>query len=146
MIYSTSTKYAVIALIELANRQDEQPVQVKEISEATNIPRYFLAKLVQTLVKAGILKSTKGRGGGLQFALPCSQVTIADVVKAIDGQRALQNCIFGLQSCNGDRGCPMHSMWGPIRAQIISFLENTTVADLVFTGSEEGGRKVAESQ
>ena len=138
MIYSTSTKYAVMALIELAVRQDEQPVQVKKISDSTGIPRYFLAKLVQTLVKADILNSTKGRGGGLQFALSPSQVTIADVIKAIDGQRALQNCIFGLQSCNGDRNCSIHPMWGSIRAQIISFLANTTIADLAFKGSEDG--------
>jgi len=137
MIYSTSVKYAVIALIELAVRQNGQPVQVREISEATNTPRHFLAKLVQTLVRAGILDSTKGRGGGLSFALPPSQVTIADVVKAIDGKQALQKCIFGLQNCDGSRSCSMHPMWGSLRTQIINFLENTTVADLVFKGSED---------
>jgi len=119
-----------MALIKLAARQDDQPVQIREISKSTGIPHYFLAKLVHTLVKVGILKSTKGKGGGIQFALPPSQVTIADVVKAIDGQQALQNCIFGLQNCDGTRDCPMRPMWEPIRSQIINFLENTTVAAL----------------
>lgn len=130
MTYSTSTKYAVMALIELATRQDEQPVQIKEISRSAGVPHHFLAKLIQTLVKAGILNSTKGRGGGIRFALPPSEVTIADVVKIIDGQQALQDCIFGLQSCDGTRDCPLHSVWGPIREQILNFLENTTVAEL----------------
>jgi Rrf2 family protein len=130
MIYSTSTKYAVMALIELATRQDDRPVQIKEISETTGIPRHFLAKLVQTLVKADILSSSKGRGGGLRFARPPSQISLAEVVRAIDGEGALQSCIFGLQRCDGTRNCPIHPMWGPIREQIISFLENTTVADL----------------
>jgi len=130
MIYSTSTKYAVMALIELAARGNNRPVQIKEISESTGIPRYFLAKLVQTLVKADILSSAKGKGGGLRFARPPSQISLAEVVRAIDGEGALQNCIFGLERCDGTRNCPLHPIWGPIRNQIIRFLHNTTVADL----------------
>ena len=130
MTYSTSSKYAVMALIELAAHRDDRPVQIRAISESTGIPRYFLAKLVQTLVKAGILDSTKGRGGGIRFALPASQVSIVDVVKAIDGHQALKDCMFGIQACDGTRGCPIRSKWEPIRKQIINFLENTTVADL----------------
>jgi Rrf2 family protein len=130
MIYSTSTKYAVMALIELAVRQNDRPVQVREISKSTGIPHHFLAKLIQTLVKAGILSSTKGRGGGLKFVRSPEEVTIAEVVKAIDGQQVFQSCIFGLQNCDGTKNCPMHSVWGPIREQILKFLQKTTVADL----------------
>ena len=89
-----------MALIELAARGDNRPVQIKEISESTGMPRYFLAKLVQTLVKADILSSSKGRGGGLRFARPPSQISLAEVVRAIDGEGALQNCIFGLERCD----------------------------------------------
>ena len=135
MIYSTSTKYAVMALIELAVRQNDRPVQIREISESTGIPHHFLAKLVQTLVKVGILSSIKGRGGGLKFVRSPEDITLAEVVKAIDGQQVFHSCIFGLQSCDGTRNCPIHSVWGPIRDQIINFLENTTVADL---GSKMG--------
>jgi len=138
MIYSTSTKYAVMALIELAVRQSARPVLIKEISRATDIPRQFLAKIVQTLVKAGILNSTKGRGGGLEFACPPSQISIVEVVRAIDGEQALQSCIFGLQGCDGTRNCPMHSMWGPVRNKIIDFLENTMIADLASMMRSEG--------
>jgi len=137
MIYSTSTKYAVMALTDLAARQEGQRVQIKEISETVHIPFPFLAKLVQTLVKAGILNSTKGKGGGLQFARLPSQVTIAEVIQAIDGPEAIRNCIFGLQHCDGTRNCPSHSMWGPVRDQIIAFLENTTVDDLASTIKEK---------
>jgi len=139
MIYSTSSKYAVMALIELAVRQNERPVKIKEISESTGIPYHFLAKLIQTLVKAGTLSSTKGRGGGLQFTRSPSQINIAEVVKAIDGQQAFQSCIFGLQSCDGTKNCPVHSLWGPIRDEILNFLENTTVADLASKMRQEDG-------
>jgi len=146
MIYSTSSKYAVMALIFLAVHQNDRPVQIREISESTGIPRHFLAKLVQTLVKAGILSSTKGRGGGIKFVRSPKEITIAEVVRVIDGQQAFQNCIFGLQSCDGTRNCPIHPMWGPTRDKIIDFLENTTVAELASETygsgkSEFGGRK-----
>jgi len=137
MIYSTSTKYAVIALIELAVRQNDRPVQIREISASTGIPHHFLAKLIQTLVKAGILSSAKGRGGGLKFVRSPEELTIAEVVRAIDGQQAFQSCIFGLQSCDGTKNCPIHPVWCRIRDQIINFLENTTVADLAFKMRQE---------
>lgn len=130
MTYTKSAKYAIMALIELAVHQADRPVQIGEISETTGIPHYFLAKLVQTLVKVGILNSTKGRGGGIQFATSPSEISVADVVEVIDGPQALQDCIFGLQTCDGTRDCPIRLMWKPIRVQITNFLENTTIADL----------------
>ena len=131
MIYSTSAKYAVLACIELAARRDLRPVQVGQIAEAAAISRHFLAKLVQALVRADVLTSTKGRGGGVQFARSPSQVTIGEIVEIIDGRHALQDCMFGLESCDGSRGCAIHPAWGPVRDQIVGFLENTTIADLV---------------
>ena len=129
MIYSTTTKYAIMALIDLASRQ-EQRAQIKDLSRSTGIPRQFLGKIVQTLVKAGVLSSSKGRGGGIGFATDPKQVGLASIVRIIDGNNALMNCMFGLQLCDGTRNCPIHRMWGPIRDQIMDFLENTTIADL----------------
>jgi Rrf2 family protein len=129
MIYSTTTKYAIMALIDLASRSDQR-VQIRELSESTGITHQFLGKIVQTLVKAGILSSTKGRGGGIQFAIDPGMVNIARIIRVVDGDQALMNCMFGLQLCDGTRNCPIHQLWGPIREQIIDFLEQTTLADM----------------
>jgi Rrf2 family protein len=130
MIYSDSAKYAVLACTELAARRDDSPVQIGRIAASTGISHHYLAKVVQSLVKAGILISTRGRGGGVHFACSPSQLSIIKVVKAIDGQHALEDCIFGLGSCGGIRNCPTHPLWGPIREQIIAFMRDTTIADL----------------
>ena len=130
MIYSDSAKYAVLACMELAARPDDRPVQIGQIAASIGISHHYLAKVVQSLVKAGILNSTRGRGGGIRFACSPSQLSIMEVVKAIDGQHALEDCIFGLATCDGIRHCPTHPMWGPIREQIIAFLRDTTIADL----------------
>jgi Rrf2 family protein len=130
MIYSDSAKYAVLACTELAARRDDRPVQIGRIATSIGISHHYLAKVVQSLVKAGILSSTRGRGGGIQFTGSPSQLGIIEVVKAIDGQHALEDCIFRLCSCDGIRNCPIHPIWGPIREQIIAFLRDTTIADL----------------
>ncbi len=130
MIYSTSAKYAVMALIDLAARSGDQPKLIKDISTSTGIPHPFLAKIIQLLVKAGVLNSIKGRGGGLRFTRNPSQIPLGDIVRAVDGQQALLNCMFGLQFCDGTRNCPLHALWGPTRERILDFLETTTIADL----------------
>ena len=129
MIYSTTVKYALMALIELASSPGQR-VQIRDLSESTGIPRQFLGKIVQTLVKAGILISSRGRGGGIQYATDPNGVSIASIIRIIDGNSALMNCMFGLQLCDGTRNCPIHPLWGPIREQILEFLEKTTLADL----------------
>jgi Rrf2 family protein len=129
MIYSTTAKYALMALIKLAS-SPRQKVQIRNLSESTGIPRQFLGKIVQTLVKAGILTSSRGRGGGIQFAVDPGGVSIASIVRTIDGESALMNCMFGLQLCDGTGNCPIHHLWGPIREQVLDFLEKTTLGDL----------------
>ena len=130
MIYSTSTKYAVMALTDLAARSETRPALTRDLSASTGIPLPFLAKLVQLLVKSGLLNSIKGRGGGLRFTRNPSQIHLGDIVRAVDGQQALQNCMFGLQFCDGTQNCPLHALWGPTRERILDFLETTTIADL----------------
>ncbi|HDL85795.1 MAG TPA: Rrf2 family transcriptional regulator [Candidatus Acetothermia bacterium] len=138
MLYSLTTKYSVIALVELA-RQDGQ-MRVKEIAEARGIPPHFLAKLVPPLVRAGILASMRGKTGGISFARDPSEVSLADVVRVIEGDGYFEECVFELDPCPGRPGCPLHDVWDPLRDEIIRFLEETTigsVADKLDAAKEE---------
>jgi len=125
MLYSLTTKYAVIALVELASR--EGPVPVKEVAQARDIPPYFLSKLVPPLVRAGILRSTRGKNGGVSFARSPETVTLADIVRVIEGDGYFSECIFELDKCVGDPNCPLHNVWDPLRDEITRFLKETTV-------------------
>jgi len=125
MLYSLTTKYAVIALVDLASR--EGPVPVKEIAQAKDIPPYFLAKLVPPLVRAGILSSTRGKNGGIRFARDPGGVSLADVVRVIEGEDYFRECVFELDRCDGDPNCPLHDVWDPLRDEISRFLHETTV-------------------
>ncbi|HHK67014.1 hypothetical protein DRJ24_06430 [Candidatus Acetothermia bacterium] len=125
MLYSLTTKYAVIALVDLASR--EGPVPVKEIAQAKDIPPYFLAKLVPPLVRAGILSSTRGKNGGISFTRDPGGVSLADVVRVIEGEDYFRECVFELDRCDGDPNCPLHDVWDPLRDEISRFLHETTV-------------------
>jgi len=138
VLYSLTTKYAVIALVELASR--EGPVPVKEIAQARDIPPYFLAKLIPPLVRAGILTSTRGKNGGVEFARDPSDVSLADLVRVIEGDDYFRECVFELDRCDGDPSCPLHDVWDPLRDQITQFLEETKikyVADKLAAAKEE---------
>ncbi len=138
MLYSLTTKYAVIALIELAAREGATPV--KEIALARKIPPYFLAKLIPPLVRAGILSSTRGKNGGISFARPPHEVSLADVVRTIEGDGYFTECVFELSPCPGRVDCPLHDVWDPLRDQIREFLAETTirgVADKLAAAKEE---------
>jgi len=133
MLYSLTTKYSVIALVELA-RQDRQ-MRVKEIAEARGIPPYFLAKLVPPLVRVGILASMRGKTGGISFARDPSEVSLADVVRVIEGDGYegdgyFEECVFELDPCPGRPGCPLHDVWDPLRDEIIRFLKETTIQSI----------------
>ncbi len=137
MIYSLTTKYAVIALVELAGRNG--PTPVREIAHARDIPPYFLAKLVPPLVRAGILRSTRGKNGGVEFARDPSDVSLADVVRVIEGEEYFRECVFELFPCEGNPNCPLHDVWDPVRNEITRFLTETKikhVADKLATVKE----------
>jgi Rrf2 family protein len=125
MLYSLTTKYSVIALVELA-RQDGQ-MRVKEIAEARGIPPYFLAKLIPPLVRVGILASMRGKTGGISFARDPSEVSLADVVRVIEGDGYFEECVFELNPCPGRPDCPLHDVWDPLRNRIRDFLEDTMI-------------------
>ncbi len=137
MIYSLTTKYAVIALIELASHPG--PVPVRKIAEARNIPPHFLAKLIPPLVRAGILSSTRGKNGGVSFARDPGEVSIADVIRVLEGDGYFRECVFELDRCDGDPSCPLHDVWDPLRDEITRFLTETKikhVADKLATVKE----------
>jgi Rrf2 family iron-sulfur cluster assembly transcriptional regulator len=127
MLYSKTAKYAVLALAEVASREAEGLVPTKQIAEATSSPYPLLAKIVNQLHRAGLVETTRGKQGGIKLARPASEVTIKDVVIALDGPAMLNDCPLFLDACDCDRHCSLHAIWRPARDAVVHFLENTTI-------------------
>ncbi len=130
MLYSQTTKYCVMALATLARHETGQGVRIKDIAHETGIPGPFLGQLVPVFVKSGLLTSKRGRNGGLQFARPASEIRLADVVRITEGDVFFDDCLLCIEPCDGSAGCSLHTVWGPLRDHIVSFLEETTIEDI----------------
>jgi Rrf2 family transcriptional regulator, iron-sulfur cluster assembly transcription factor len=131
MTYSNATEYAIRGLAELAARAEAgKPLLLDEIVAGTDLPRDFLAKLFQKLVKGGILRSTKGRGGGFICARPPHKITLKQIIEVMEGPQCFDRCIVGLEKCNDSMPCPQHDLYKPIRQRLGDYLSTTTLADL----------------
>ena len=130
MIFSNTTEYAIRGLSELAGRSNGHTMLLDQLVAGTNLPRDFMAKIFQKLVRAKLLTSAKGRGGGFALARPPHDITLMDIVEAIEGPKPLDGCVVGLERCNDDMPCPQHDLYKPIRQRLKDYMNTTTLADL----------------
>jgi len=130
MIFSKPTEYAIRGLSELATRPPNHLTMLDDIIAGTELPRDFLAKLFQRLVRSGILRSAKGRGGGFTLARPAHQITLMHIVESLEGPQPLDGCVVGLSQCNDSMPCSQHDLYKPIRQRLKDYLSTTTLADL----------------
>ena len=130
MIFSTATEYAIRGLSEVAARGSNGRLLLDDVVAGAGLPRDFMAKVFQKLVHAGVLRSAKGRGGGFSLARPAHQITLMQVVEAIDGPQTHDRCVIGFAKCSDDLPCAQHDLYKPIRQRIKDYLNTTTAADL----------------
>ena len=141
---SNTCKYAVRALIYLGKYSVEgSKIGIKKISSDLAIPTPFLGKILQNLVRQKILYSTKGPNGGFGLGKKTSEISLYDIVRIVDGDDFFRNCLIGMQPCStheiNQKPCPVHGRFGPIRAQLLLFYQETSIADILgdMTGFED---------
>lgn len=127
MMYSTTCTYAIRAMTRLAMLRPEGYVRINEITEGTDLPAYFLAKIFRDLVRSELLMSAKGRGGGFALARRPRDIRLYDIVSAIDGDQTYTGCVVGLARCDDNQPCPQHEAFKPVRKQIVDYLKATTL-------------------
>lgn len=128
MIHSPTCQYALRALIYLAEKNAPGPVLVREIAEAADVPQPSLAKILHALRGHGLVRSTKGPGGGYQLARPGDQMRVVDVIEAVDGRIDLDGvCVLGLDTCSDQAPCALHDVWKVFRENYASTLSRMTL-------------------
>lgn len=130
VIYSQSARYAIATLAALGESESDRPLLVRDLATKINAPYHYLSKIALTLVKRGFINSIRGRGGGLLLAKSPSEITLEEIVAAIDGAGSINSCAFDTGTCNEHSTCAMHEHWAPARTNLIKFLRETTVTDL----------------
>ena len=130
VIYSSSCEYAIRALTYLAQQPEGTAVPIKEVAEQEDLPPHFLAKIMQTLAKTGVLDSYKGPTGGFALARPAGQITLYDIVEALDDLSNYDHCAVGLAECSDEKPCPLHNMWKGVRTAVLDYFRRTSLVDL----------------
>ena len=130
MLCSRSCEYGIQAMLYLSLQQEGRLVLIKEVAERLNIPNPFLAKIVQSLVKSELIRSFKGRKGGICLARPAGQIRLIKVVEAIDTLAVFKHCVLGFPVCSDTHWCPMHESWKEMRGAIQNYFETKSLADM----------------
>ncbi len=130
MKLSTKGRYAVTAMMDLAIHDKYGPVTLAEISQCQGISLSYLEQLFAKLRKKGLVEGVRGPGGGYRLARPAHEVTVADIISAVDEKVDATRC-QGKENCHEGRRCLTHELWSELSGQIFSFLGGITLAQFV---------------
>ncbi|GLU54374.1 RrF2 family transcriptional regulator [Dyadobacter frigoris] len=130
MVFSKTCEYGIRAVIFIAQKSENgAKIGIKEIAAGIDSPVHFIAKILQDLSKRGLVQSTKGPNGGFYIDKVAQKRTLADVVRAIDGENIFIGCGLGLKNCSETKPCPLHSEFKLIRSEIQKTLSSATIGD-----------------
>jgi Rrf2 family protein len=139
MLFSTKAEYGVRLMVELGRQPDSGPVSLNTVAEAERLPLSYLEHLVAKLRRAGLVTSTRGAHGGYSLAHPAEEITMLEVVEALEGQIAPMECFHespeGKVLCSHegqtDRNCATKLLWTRVQGGVNKALQGTTLAELV---------------
>jgi Rrf2 family iron-sulfur cluster assembly transcriptional regulator len=124
-------EYGVLGLLCLARRPFGQVVMIEEVSREEAIPRSFLAKIFQSLARAGLVRSIRGTRGGFALARQPAAISTLEVIEAIEGRIAFQRCLQAPAECPHVGGCPLCGLFEQAQTQVKEVFSRTTLAGLM---------------
>lgn len=130
MRLTTKGRFAVTAMIDLALRQHNGPVTLAGISQRQKISLSYLEQLFGKLRRHELVESTRGPGGGYTLGRPAREVTVADIIFAVDEPLDATQC-GGKENCLDDQRCMTHDLWANLNAKMVEYLDSVSLADLV---------------
>jgi Rrf2 family cysteine metabolism transcriptional repressor len=133
MRLSTKGEYASRAMLELSLKYQKGPLHIREISKAQHIPERFLEQILLLLKRAGYLRSKKGQKGGYVLSKPPAEISVAEVIRVMDGPLAPIDCVSvtAHELCPMEDSCGLRWLWKDVRDSVARIMEKTTFEDLV---------------
>lgn len=130
-MFSKEIEYALRSLvyIQVKNYENQKP-GITQIASEIDAPQAFTAKILQRLVRIGLLHSNKGKGGGFYFDPADSPLQIRTLVIALGGSKILDGCGFGLKQCDSQNPCPIHDQYQAIRQSLNELMSNESIQSL----------------
>ena len=135
MQITRETDYAIRCVCYLAGKKDEVTM-MDEIARSKTIPKSFLAKILQRLAKAKIVKSYRGVKGGFQLARKPKEISLLDVIEAIEGPIVMNKCAIDKRMCDLSDTCSVHPVWVELRKMVEKRLKKSDFASLIRSGEQ----------
>jgi len=133
MYLSRPAEYALRAMTHIARQKPDKRVLTRDLAEAINVPAPFLSKIMRRLTADGILNAKKGHHGGFLLAKAPEKVRFIDIMRAVDFEPVADHCLFGLENCDSQKPCPLHSEWSVLKGQIEQWATSHTLGDSLKT-------------
>jgi len=128
-MFTQTIEYSLRAIVWLASHPGE-PQTNQDIATATLVPSGYLAKVMQSLVRAGLVKAQRGKHGGFVLARPAANVTVLEVINCIEPIRRIRTCPLGIES-HGSVLCPLHRRLDAAMAQVEKAFAETSIAEIL---------------
>ncbi|WP_047550642.1 Rrf2 family transcriptional regulator [Methylotenera sp. G11] len=144
MRLTTKGRFAVTAMLDLAINEtqdalDNKPVTLAAISERQDISLSYLEQLFSKLRRQGLVKSVRGPGGGYNLAKAYTDISVSEIINAVDEQIDATQC-GGNENCKDEGRCMTHDLWTALNSKILEYLAGVTLADMV--ASQKDGKKI----
>lgn len=131
MQITRQTEYAIHTMLELSRAPFGELVPTRTIAERRDIPEGFLKKTIQLLARAGLVLTQRGTQGGVRLARPGGEITLVDVITAIEGPLAINVCLEPGNQCPNKGTCQVHRVFGRVQRAMVDELQRHTFADMV---------------
>lgn len=138
MKLTTRGRYAVTAMLDVAMHAQSGPVTLADVAERQHLSLSYLEQLFARLRQAGLVRSSRGPGGGYQLSRTAAEISVADVILAVDEPVDVTRC-GGLVNCNQDSRCLTHDLWVELSRQVHHFFASRTLADVLRRRQEVRG-------
>jgi len=138
---SNTAEYALRAMVHLARQAEGVAVLGRDLAESTKVPANYLAKILLSLKKAGLVAAVRGSGGGYTLRRPAAQIHLVQIVELFDHERAHPRCLLDFdQECSDMDACTAHERWKIVRTTYVDFLRSTSLADVAQVEVNDRGK------
>lgn len=141
MRLTTKGRFAVTAMLDIALYEADKPVTLAGISERQSISLSYLEQLFSRLRKQGLVSSVRGPGGGYRIAKAHHEISVSDIITAVDEQIDATQC-GGNENCHDEGPCMTHELWASLNRKILDYLSGVSLADMVNMQQKKGAGTV----
>ena len=131
MELSRQADYAVRTMVDLASLPEHSRALTSEIAKRQQIPESFLPRIISALSKAQLIRTFRGNNGGVALARPIAEISVLDVIQALEGPICLNRCTYQPSQCDRSAFCRVHPIWRKAQEYLNQLLGETTLATLV---------------